>query len=335
MSAEVDEEPTEHSGPAKLLSALFYACSSFLITVVNKIVLTSFRFPSFLCLGIGQLMTTITVLYVAKMSKTVHFRDFDRSTLIKVFPLPLLYFGNHVTGLASTKNLSLPMFTVLRKFTVLMTLILEVYILRKTFPKRIVYCVMTIIAGAMIAASSDLAFSVEGYTFVLLNDAFTAATSVYTKKKLDDQSLGKYGILFYNALVTVVPTVVASTFTGDLQKAISFEDWVEAMFVFYFIMSCFMGFMVVYSAVLCNYYNSALTTIVVGAIKNVAVAYIGMFVGGDYLFSWINFLGLTICISGGLMFSYFTFNTNSGGNAARPEPKSHTTDESTGKLSAV
>lgn len=29
-------------------------------------------------------------------------------------------------------------------------------------------------------------------------------------------------------------------------------------------------------------------------LKNVAVAYIGIFVGGDYLFSWINFLGLSI-----------------------------------------
>lgn len=29
-------------------------------------------------------------------------------------------------------------------------------------------------------------------------------------------------------------------------------------------------------------------------LQNVAVAYVGIFMGGDYLFSWTNFLGLSI-----------------------------------------
>ncbi|XP_041855830.1 UDP-N-acetylglucosamine/UDP-glucose/GDP-mannose transporter [Melanotaenia boesemani] len=333
MSVDAFGESEEHSGLLKFSSALFYAGSSFLITVVNKTVLTSFRFPSYLCLGIGQMITTILVLYVAKMNKTVQFQDFDRSIFFKIFPLPLLYVGNHVTGLASTKKLSLPMFTVLRKFTILMTMILEVFILRKTFPRSIVYSVVAIVFGAIVAASSDLAFSMEGYIFILLNDAFTAASGVYTKKKLNDQGLGKYGVLFYNALIIIIPTILASAFTGDLQKAIAFEDWLNVTFVFCFLMSCFMGFVLMYSIVLCSYYNSALTTTVVGAIKNVAVAYIGIFVGGDYLFSWKNFIGLSICMSGGLVYSYFTFSNSQAaeGNKNREELKIHITSDSPGK----
>uniref|UniRef100_A0AAQ4QXM0 Solute carrier family 35 member D2 n=2 Tax=Gasterosteus aculeatus aculeatus TaxID=481459 RepID=A0AAQ4QXM0_GASAC len=271
---------------------MFYAGSSFVITVVNKTVLTSFRFPSYMCLGIGQ-----------------------------IFPLPLLFIGNHITGLASTKKLSLPMFTVLRKFTILMTMTLEVYILRKTFPKRLVYSVVTVVLGAMVAACSDLAFDLEAYSFILLNDAFTAASGVYTKQKLDTEGLGKYGVLFYNALIIVIPTFLASALTGDLQQAVTFQDWVEVTFIFCFLMSCFMGFVLMYSIVLCSYYNSALTTTVVGAIKNVAVAYIGIFVGGDYLFSWTNFLGLSICMSGGLMYSYLTFIDKPPGSNAGGSPQ--------------
>ncbi|XP_030636448.1 UDP-N-acetylglucosamine/UDP-glucose/GDP-mannose transporter [Chanos chanos] len=245
-------------------------------------------------LGIGQMVATIIILYIAKISRKVQFQDFDQSIFSKVFPLPLLYVANHITGLASTKKLSLPMFTVLRKFTILLTLIMESRILRKTFPPQLVCSVLAIVFGALVAASSDLAFDAEGYTFILLNDVFTAASGVYTKKKLGVPGLGKYGLLFYNAFIIVVPTTITSACTGDLQEVTAFKDWLSFGFLCYFLLSCVMGFVLMYSIVLCSHYNSALTTTVVGAIKNVAVAYIGMFIGGDYLFSWPNFIGLNI-----------------------------------------
>lgn len=55
---------------------------------------------------------------------------------------------------------------------------------RKKIPNRLIYSVLAIVFGALVAASSDLAFDAEGYTFILLNDVFTAASGVYTKKKL-------------------------------------------------------------------------------------------------------------------------------------------------------
>uniref|UniRef100_A0A667ZQC1 UDP-N-acetylglucosamine/UDP-glucose/GDP-mannose transporter-like n=1 Tax=Myripristis murdjan TaxID=586833 RepID=A0A667ZQC1_9TELE len=332
MSAKVCQE-ADHSGLLKFSSAAFYAGSSFLITVVNKTVLTSFRFPSYMCLGLGQMITTIVILYSAKMNKTVQFQDFDRSIFFKIFPLPLLHVGNHMTGLASTKKLSLPMFTVLRKFTILMTMILEHTKMKNKFLKSMQLRVLS-----SFAVGADLAFDAEGYTFILLNDAFTAASGVYTKKKLGSEGLGKYGVLFYNSLIIVIPTLLASVFTGDLHKAITFEDWVKGTFIFCFLMSCIMGFLLMYSIVLCSHYNSALTTTVVGAIKNVAVAYIGIFVGGDYLFSWTNFLGLTICMSGGIVYSYQTFNSKpsseSKGEATQEQLKIHIAENSTGKHSA-
>ena len=42
MSLKTTLEP-EHSGILKFVSAVFYAGSSFLITVVNKTILTNFR----------------------------------------------------------------------------------------------------------------------------------------------------------------------------------------------------------------------------------------------------------------------------------------------------
>nr|KAF6292334.1 solute carrier family 35 member D2 [Pipistrellus kuhlii] len=217
MTRQADGDPASGRLP-RLLSALFYGTCSFLIVLVNKALLTTYGFPSPIVLGIGQMAATIMILYVSKLNKIIHFPDFDKKIPIKLFPLPLLYVGNHISGLSSTSKLSLPMFTVLRKFTIPLTLLLETIILGKQYPLSIIISVFAIVLGAFIAA----------------------------------------------------------------------------------------GFLLMFSTVLCSHYNSALTTAVVGAIKNVSVAYIGMLVGGDYVFSVLNFIGLNICMAGGLRYSFLT-----------------------------
>ncbi|XP_019734600.1 UDP-glucuronic acid/UDP-N-acetylgalactosamine transporter-like isoform X2 [Hippocampus comes] len=244
----------------KLLAAGFYGVSSFLIVVVNKSVLSSYRFPSSTCVGIGHMLATVVVLRVGKMLGVISFPDMDSGIPRKIFPLPLLHAGNQISGLFGTQRLN-----------------------------------------------ADLAFDLEGYTFIMLNNVLTAASGAYMKQKLDAKDLGKFGLLYYNALIMIIPTVAYAYYTGDLKMSLEFDGWSEKLFVGQFVLSSVMGFILMYSIMLCTQHNSALTTSIVGCIKNIVVTYVGMVLGGDYIFSWTNFIGLNISIAGSLVYSFITF----------------------------
>lgn len=291
----------------KIGSALFYGLASFMITVINKTVLTTYRFPSFLVLSIGQMTASIIVLGLAKQFGIISFPDLGRDTARKIFPLPLIYLGNMMFGLGGTQALSLPMFAALRRFSILMTMLLELKILGVRPTTQVQISVYSMVGGALLAASDDLSFNLQGYTYVMITNMLTAANGVFVKKKLESIDMGKYGLMYYNSLFMIVPALVGTWIIGDVDKAIEYDRWSEPLFLVQFVLSCVMGFVLSYSTILCTQYNSALTTTIVGCLKNICVTYLGMFIGGDYVFSWLNSIGINISVFGSLLYTYVTF----------------------------
>jgi len=291
----------------KLGSALFYGTASFMITVVNKTVLTSYRFPSFLVLSLGQLLASIIILFIGNQTRIASFPEFSADIPRKIFPLPLIFLGNMMFGLGGTQALSLPMFAALRRFSILMTMLLEMKLLATRPSLAVQASVYAMIGGALLAASDDLSFNLPGYIYVMITNALTALNGVYVKKKLNTQDLGKYGLMYYNSLFMFLPCLVGTWIAGDIDEAINFQGWTDLFFLVQFIMSCIMGFVLTYSTILCTQYNSALTTTIIGCLKNISISYLGMFIGGDYVFSWLNCIGINISVLGSLLYTYVTF----------------------------
>ncbi|KAI6216760.1 TPT domain-containing protein [Aphelenchoides besseyi] len=285
----------------RIWSAVLYGSCSFTIVFANKYVLTTLGFPSFLIFALFQLICTVVCLSLASAFSLVQIPRFNSSIPKKIFPLPLFFLVGLITGLGGTQRLSLPMFTALRHTTIFLTLLLECAVFG-SYPSIGVKISVVLIIGA---------FDVEGYALIFVNNFATALNGICLKQKLDSNELGTYGLLFYNAFFMIPIAIVIILFTNDLEKVTFFFTSSDVRFYALAVMisTFFFGLLLNYSMLRCTEVNSALTTTIVGAIKNTAITYIGMLASGDYVFQIFNFFGVTLTVFGSALYIVVVFGS--------------------------
>ena len=106
---------------------------------------------------------------------------------------------------------------------------------------------------------------------------------------------------------------------STISELYQFDGWYDLNFLFMLIFTCFMGSILNYAIFICTAMNSALTTAVIGALKNIATTYFAMIIFSDYEFTWLNFMGINISTIGSFYYTYITLfkksssSSNSGG----------------------
>jgi len=121
------------------------------------------------------------------------------------------------------------------------------------------------------------------------------------------EAIGYFGIDAMKSKLSNLEDV--SKFTMGMPVLIEvyyYEGWNDWQFCLLFVFAAVMGSVLNYAIFYCTTVNSALTTTVIGCLKNVLTTYIGMIFMPDYSFTWINFVGLNISIVGSLYYTYVT-----------------------------
>ena len=306
---QTDAPPSQFTGVA---AALSYACSSIGIQVALKMTLTSMAFPSSLFVALAQCIFTVVGLLLLYSFGKITFPTPSWQNMLAVQPLPLIALFNVACGLIGTKLVSIPMFTVLRRVSIPLTLLAEVYILSMPTTRAIVAAVALLMCGSLIAAANDLSFNLVGYSSVLISAVATTAYGTSSKMLLTGpKQRTKWELLFYNSLFAIPILSVAVHFRGTGYHGIYYYDqWTSVKFMCMMTISVTMGFVLNFAILWNTQTNGPLSTTVVGSAKNVLTTYLGILgLGGDYIFTATNFVGLNISMGGALLYAYVKFKT--------------------------
>ena len=132
--------------------------------VVNKAVMTTWDFPYPLTMISCQMAISFIFLYSLKKAKLISYADWSFSTAKKVqccsdentnsncfnsqaYPLAWAHVVNVLLGLIALNLVDIPMFSCLRRLTVLLVLILEFFMLKKLATTGVISSIFLMLLG--------------------------------------------------------------------------------------------------------------------------------------------------------------------------------------------
>lgn len=310
QTKRVQTTAPEPSRSTAVTAALSYAFSSIGIQLALKLTLTTYKFPSALFIALSQCIFMAVSLVIMRTLGKIDFPAPSFSNLNAVQPLPLIQVFNVGCGLIGTKAVSIPMFTVLRRVAIPLTLMAEIFILKTTVSKRVKAAVCLLMLGSTIAALNDVSFNLFGYVAILISAVATTCYGTFSKIKLSGPNKRtKWELLFYNSIFAIPFYVAAIAYKGEGFAGIAaYTGWLNVSFLITFTISVTMGFVLNFAILFNTQTNGPLSTTIMGSSKNVLTTYLGILgVGGDYVFTLTNFIGLNVSMCGALLYNYVKF----------------------------
>ena len=266
-SSSISSSTLSSSRGTAITAALSYAVSSIGIQIALKLTLTTLSFPSALFVALCQCVFMATSLLLLRNAQLIDFPAPSYQNMLAVQPLPTIQVFNVACGLMGTKLVSIPMFTVLRRVSIPLTLLSEIYILGSPASTKVKASVCLLMVGSTIAALDDVSFNLTGYISILISAIATTAYGTYSKIKLSGPNKRtKWELLFYNALFAIPLLLVAVSYQGEGFAAImEYDNWGNPFFLLTFFISVTMGFVLNFAILWNTQTNGPLSTTIMGS----------------------------------------------------------------------
>ncbi|KAF8407146.1 hypothetical protein HHK36_006272 [Tetracentron sinense] len=298
-------------------AAISYMACAVLLIMFNKAALSSYNFPCANVITLFQMICSCSFLYAMRRRKIISFMVDDPwsttfnsgiliplKTLIHTLPLSLSYLLYMLATMESVRGVNVPMYTTLRRTTVVFTMIVEYLLAGQKYSSSVVGSVGLIVLGAFIAGARDLSFDSYGYAVVFISNITTAIYLATIARIGKSSGLNTFGLMWCNGIICG-PILLFWTFIrGDLEMTMNFPHLSSPGFQAVMLLSCIMAFFLNYSIFLNTTLNSALTQTMCGNLKDLFTIGLGWLLFGGLPFDFLNIIGQLLGFLGSGLYAY-------------------------------
>ncbi|XP_022863807.1 nucleotide-sugar uncharacterized transporter 3 isoform X2 [Olea europaea var. sylvestris] len=289
-----------------------------LLILFNKAALSSYNFPCANIITLCQMICSCCWLYMLRRWKLISFNSNESlaisessktlvplKTLIDTSPLAFTYLLYMLVTMESVRGVNVPMYTTLRRTTVVFTMVVEYVLARQKYTRPILGSVALIMMGAFIAGARDLSFDSYGYLVVFLSNISTAIYLATISRIGKSSGLNSFGLMWCNGILCGPILLLWTLFRGDLEMTMNFPYLLSPGFLIVLLLSCVLGFFINYSIFLNTTLNSALTQTICGNLKDLFTITLGWMIFGGLPFDLLNVIGQLLGFIGSGLYAYY------------------------------
>ncbi|KAM1365420.1 hypothetical protein ACFX15_042885 [Malus domestica] len=273
-------------------AAISYMACAVLLVMFNKAALSSYKFPSANVITLFQMICSCGFLYTLRRWNMISF----------TLGAYLMYM---LASMESVRGVNVPMYTTLRRTTVVFTMVMEYILAGQRYTSPIVQSVGVIVLGAFVAGSRDLSFDAYGYGVVFLSNITTAVYLATIARIGKSSGLNSFGLMWCNGFICGPVLLFLTFIRGDLKATIDFPYLLSPGFMAVLLCSCILAFFLNYSIFLNTTLNSALTQTICGNLKDFFTIGLGWMLFGGLPFDILNVIGQFLGFLGSGLYAYY------------------------------
>jgi GDP-mannose transporter len=309
-SREVSSSFPEATGYMAVSSSLMYYFCSVSMVLLNKTISYGLdpevkeKLPG-LSIVLFQCVIAVVLVESARLLKIVEYPPFDFQTALSWLPLNVIFVGMLSSGFVAMIYVSVPMITVIKNLTNLITVFGDWYL----FGERVTYVTITAILmmtiGAIMAGFNDLEFSFVGYCWMAVNCLCTSSYTLYMRYASTSIKLPRFGMVYYNNLLSAAMLLPICLVRRE------YEVFYDPRLTTSYLWICntfagIIGFYLNFASLWCVSATSATTYAIVGSLNKVPITVLG-FVLFNAKMTTYGILYVVLATLGGYLYGYAKF----------------------------